>query len=361
LVDLKAQYEEIKQEMWTGIEEALGSMRLYLGPNVQAFEKEFAGFLGANHVHGVGSGTDAINIALRAVGVQPGDEVITVSHTFIATVEAIWMAGATPVFADIDPHTYNIDPTKIEELITDKTKAIVPVHIYGQPVDLDAVIGIAKNHGLSVVEDACQAHGAKYKGKTVGRLGDAGCFSFYFSKNLGAFGEAGGVATDREDVAKQVAYLREHGQRSKYEHEILGYNSRIDELQAVILRLKLKRLEKWNNRRIELAHLYNEKLADLPVVTPKVIDGADHVYHLYVIRIKDRERILQHLWDNGVGAGMHYPIPCHLQDSVKSLGPRAGDLSVTEEITKEIVSLPVYPHMTNEQLDYVVEKLRECM
>jgi dTDP-4-amino-4,6-dideoxygalactose transaminase len=335
-------------------------MMLYLGPNVNAFEKEFAEFLGAGHVHGVGSGTDAINFALRAVGVNPGDEVITVSHTFIATVEAIWMAGATPVFVDIDPNTYNIDPTKIEEMITEKTKAIVPVHLYGQPADLDAIVEIAKRHGLKVVEDACQAHGAKYKGKTVGHLGDVGCFSFYFSKNLGAFGEAGGTATDDETTAKNIAFLREHGQRSKYEHEVLGYNSRPDELQAVVLRLKLKRLANWNRRRIELANRYNEALKDLPVVTPKVIDGAEHVYHLYVIRTKDRERVLQHLWDNGVGAGMHYPIPCHLQDSVKSLGLRSGDLPVTEEVTQEIISLPIYPHMTDEQADYVVEKLREC-
>jgi dTDP-4-amino-4,6-dideoxygalactose transaminase len=276
-------------------------------------------------------------------------------------VEAIWMAEATPVFVDIDPGTFNMDPAKIEEMITDKTKAIVPVHIYGQPVDLDPILEIARKHDLKVVEDACQAHGASYKGKRVGHLGDVGCFSFYFSKNLGAFGEAGGVATDHEDVAKSVAYLREHGQRSKYEHEILGYNSRIDEIQSVVLRLKLKKLAEWNNRRIELANMYNEKLAELPVVTPKLLEGAEHVYHLYVVRVKDRERILQHLWDNGVGAGMHYPIPCHLQDSVKSLGVRAGDLSVTEEITKEIISLPIYPHMTNEQCDYVVEKLRECL
>jgi len=358
LVDLKIQYQNIKKEVLSEISQALDSMQLFLGKNVQALESEFAGFCGTEFAIGVGSGTDALHIALRACGIGPGDEVITVSHTFIATVEAIILAGAKPVLVDIDPETYNMDASQLKKAITGKTKAIIPVFMYGHPADMDPIIEIARAHGLKIIEDACQSHGSEYKGRRAGSIGDVGCFSFYFTKNLGAYGEGGIITTSDPEIAQRCRMLRDHGQNEKYCHALIGMNGRLDELQAAVLRIKLPHLEEWIDKRRSLAQAYNEGLPD-SIIKPQEMSWGKHVYHLYVIRIPEREQLREWLESKGISTGMHYPIPIHLQEAWRASGGEKLSLPVTESITKEILSLPMYPELTIEEVDIVCKHIRE--
>jgi dTDP-4-amino-4,6-dideoxygalactose transaminase len=355
---LKAQYASVRDEVAAGLTGVLEEMQLVLGPNVTAFESEFAEYCGAEFGLGVASGTDALYLALRACGVSPGDEVITVSHSFIATAGAIRMLGALPVYVDVDPTTYTLDPTRIEPAISSRTRAIVPVHLYGQLADMDSILSVARRHGLAVVEDACQAHGAEYGGHRAGRSGDAAAFSFYASKNLGAYGDAGAVTTNSPAIAEKVRLWRDHGSAHKYEHEEWGVNSRLDELQAAVLRVKLKHLEKWNEQRRAHARAYASLLQELDVQLPAVRPGAKHVYHLYVIETENRDRIRKVLADRGVATGIHYPIPIHQQGAARGVGRIAGDLSITETIAGRILSLPMYAELEQHQLEYVSAALR---
>ncbi|HEY5640210.1 MAG TPA: DegT/DnrJ/EryC1/StrS family aminotransferase [Dehalococcoidia bacterium] len=356
LVDLRGQYAAIEGEVKAAIAEVLDGMNLFLGENVYRLECDFADLCHAKHAVGVGSGTDALYLGLRALGVRPGDEVITVPNTFMATVSAISMAGAKPIFVDIDPDTYLMDTSKIAAAITERTKVLLPVHLYGQPVAMDRVRMLANEHGLAVLEDACQAHGAEYRGDRVGGLGDAAAFSFYYSKNLGAYGEGGIAVTNSRDVASQLQLLRNHGSSTRYYHSVLGMNSRLDEIQAAVLRIKLRHLEGWNEERRALAGEYNRRLAGLPgVTTPVEAPDARHVYHLYVIRVEKRDELLDWLKEHGVHAGIHYPVPIHLQEACRDLGYEEGDLPVAEKAAKGILSLPIYPELTIDDVAYVCQ------
>lgn len=360
LVDLHAQYGPLKDDILRRVDEILGGMQLFLGPNVQAFEEEFAAFAEVQHAIGVSDGTMALQLALMACDVGAGDEVITVSHTFIATAEAIALVGARPVFADIDPRTYTMDVRQIEQCICPQTRAIMPVHLYGQPADMDAIMDIAEHHNLWVIEDACQAHGARYDGRRAGGLGDIAAFSFYFSKNLGAYGEGGIVTTNNDELAQKVRLLRDHGSPERYHHEMIGLNGRLDEIQAAVLRAKLPHLDSWNSRRRANAARYTESLTDLDaVLTPYVADYSEHAFHLYVLQLRHRDDLASHLRDGGIGVGIHYPIPCHLQPAFRFLGYTEGDLPVTEEIATRVISLPMYPELTAEQCVYVVDAIRD--
>ena len=356
-VDLKRQYASVQEEVQEGIARVLEGMHLFLGENVQALEQEFASYCGTRFAVGVGSGTDALYLALRACGIGQGDEVITVSHTFIATAEAIALAGAVPVFVDIDPETYNMDPSNIEKKITSRTRALLPVHLYGHPAEMGPMLDIAREYGLRVIEDACQAHGAHYHGKGTGSLGDLGCFSFYFSKNLGAYGEGGMVTTDDPQLADTVRLLRNHGSRSKYEHALLGVNSRLDEIQATVLRIKLARLEAWNSRRRELAELYARYLPSW-MVKPTERPGCRHVYHLYVVRTPLRDELREWLKQCGIEAGIHYPVPIHRQPACQAYLSANGSLPATERAVGEILSLPMYPELQEEEVRFVCDSIR---
>lgn len=358
LVDLKAGFLPLRKEIISAIEGVFEDMKLYLGPNLQALEEEFASYCGTRYAIGVGSGTEAIHLALRACGVKEGDEVITVPNTFFATVEAIVHAGARPVFVDIDPVTYSIDPSMIEEKISKKTRAIIPVHMYGQSADMEPIIELAKRYGLRVIEDACQAHGAEYHGEKCGSIGDAGCFSFYFTKNLGAYGEAGMVVTDDEELAEKIKLYRNHGHRSKFEHHVIGYNSRLDEIQSAILRIKLRYLDNYNDARRSIAKRYNELFSSLPVTIPVEVDGRRHVYHLYVIRCKERDRLQEYLEGHGIGTGIHYKNPIHIQKAVSYLGYKRGDFPITESACNEILSMPIYPELKDEDIKYIAEIMK---
>jgi len=357
LVDLKAQYAPLKDEILGRIATVLDGMHLFLGENVQAMEKEFAAFCGVRHGIGISDGTAAIQLILRAMGIGPGDEVMTVSHTFIATVEAVALVGATPVFVDIDPTTYLMDVSQVEAKITPRTKAILPVHLYGQTVDMDPLLAIAKRHGLKVIEDACQAHGAEYGGRRAGSLGDAAAFSFYFSKNLGAYGEGGFVTTNDDELAHRLRMLRDHGSERRYYHDLIGLNGRLDEIQAAVLRTKLPHLNGWNAQRRSHARRYGELLRDTPVTVPCAAPGNLPVHHLYVIRAPQRDALQARLKERGIGTGIHYPVPVHLQNAFRSAGYQAGDFPVTERITGEILSLPMYAELTGEQIAYVAESI----
>ena len=361
LVDLKAQYLPLKADIRSAWEQALDSMYLFLGPNVQAFEQEFADFLGVSHAIGVSDGTSALHLALRVAGVKQGDEVITVSHTFIATGEAILLCGAVPVFVDIDSQTYLMDVNQIEDKITPRTRAILPVHLYGQCVDMDPILTIAQKHGLIVIEDACQAHGANYKGRKAGSLGTLGAFSFYFTKNLGAYGEGGMVTTNDPELARRVKMMRDHGSEERYHHEILGWNGRLDELQAAVLKVKLPHLDNWNDLRRANANYYSETLAGLDLITPYEAPNNHHVYHLYVIRSPHRDALRSYLGDRGIGTGIHYPIPIHLQQSYEIFNYELGSLPVTEAVTGEILSLPMYAELTHTQIKQVVEEIHQYL
>ncbi len=358
-LDLKAQYKSIKEEIVIELQKVLNNTAFAGGPFVAQFEKEFALFCKTDFAIGLGSGTAALWVAIQGLGIGEGDEVITTPNTFIATAEAISFAGAKPVFVDIDEQTYNINPQLIEDAITPKTKAIVPVHLYGQTADMDPIMEIAKAKDLFVIEDACQAHGAKCNGKPVGSIGDAGCFSFYPGKNLGAYGEAGAVVTNNLQLADNLQMFRDHGQKKKYYHAIVGWNARMDGFQGAILSVKLKYLNQWNESRRKNAQLYNDLLADIDgIITPTEVDYAKHVYHLYVIRVKNRDEFMAALVENDVFCGIHYPIPLHLQDAYSSLGYKKGDYPVAEKCCEQLVSLPMFPELTSEQISYVVEKIK---
>lgn len=369
LVDLKAQYGPLEEQIrkaWDGV---LASMQLFLGPNVRAFEQEFAQYCGVEHAIGVGDGTSAIQLALRAAEIGPGDEVITVSHTFIATGEAILLAGATPVFVDIDPQTLLMDVSQVEAQITPRTRAILPVHLYGQCVDMDPLLDIARRHNLLVIEDACQAHGAEYKGRKAGSLGDMAAFSFYFTKNLGAYGEGGMVTTRNGDLAKRIRMLRDHGSEKRYYHEFLGTNGRLDELQAAALRVKLPHLDEWNAQRRANAEVYRQGLKDVAVTLPFDAPGTTPVYHLYVIRTPQREGLRAHLNECGIGTGIHYPVPIHQQQVYAKLGLPIPSLPVTEQAVTEILSLPMYADLKSDQIErvtteikrFIIEPMRETV
>ncbi len=357
LVDLKAQYRTIQPAIDEAIQRVLASANFIMGSEVTAFEEAFARYCGAAHCVGVSSGTAALELTLRAYGIGPGDEVITVAHTFIATAEAISAVGARPVFVDIDPATYTLDPDCLAGAITPATRAVIPVHIYGQPADMTRINAIAREHHLVVIEDAAQAHGATWAEIPAGHLGHAACFSFYPGKNLGAYGDAGAVVTDDPAVAEAVRLLRNHGRRSKYIHEQKGFGHRLDALQAAILRAKLPYLDRWTDARRRLAARYSDLLADSPLTLPAEAPDAASAWHLYVVRSEQRDELLAFLNDHGVAAGIHYPVPLHLQPAYADLGYRPGDLPVTEAVASTCLSLPLYPELCHDQQDRVVELL----
>jgi dTDP-4-amino-4,6-dideoxygalactose transaminase len=357
LVDLQAQYQTIKTEIDLAIERIVSNTAFIGGNDVKEFEKEFAAYCEVKACTSVGNGTDALYLALRGLGIAPGDEVITASHTFIATSEAISQVGAKPVFVEVEEDTLLISPDAVEAAITPKTKAIIAVHIYGQPCDMDRLMAIAKKHGLKVVEDAAQAHGARWKGQRVGSLGHIACFSFYPGKNLGAYGDGGAVVSNDEDLIKRVRMLANHGRLEKYTHEIEGVNSRLDGLQAAILRVKLPYLDKWNARRDEIAKEYMRALKDSGVRLPVIRPEAESGWHLFVIRVQDRDGLQQFLKARGVSTGVHYPIPLHRQRAYEYLQMPEGSLPITEKAATEIVSLPLYSELTDSMLDQVVQAI----
>jgi len=360
---LKKQYEDIKNEIKGPMDKVIASGGFILGEDVSLFEQEFADYCGVKLGVGVNSGTDALFLACLACGIGKGDEVIVMPYSYIATTLAISMTGAKPVFVDIEEKTYNIDVSKIEEAITKNTKAILPVHLYGHPVDMDPLLEIAKKYNLKVIEDCAQAHGALYKDKKVGSFGDAACFSFYPTKNLGAFGDSGMVITNSEEIKQRLLLLRDYGRKGRYEHIIRGYNSRLDTLQAAILRVKLKHLDEWNENRRKNAHLYTKLFKEnkIDLVLPYEADYARHVHHLYTIRLKDRKKVMEKLAEKGIRTLIHYPIPIHLQEAYKDLGYKKGDFPVSERCCEEILSLPMYPELSEEEIKYVVESLKEIL
>ena len=361
LVDLRAQYQAIKLEVMAAFEEVLDSMELFLGPQLQAFEREFAAYCDSQYGVGVASGTDALTLALRACNIGPGDEVITVSNTFIATVEAIAQVGATPVFVDIDPYTYVMDWRQLKRALTPETRAIIPVHLYGHPADMQPILGFARAHGLRVIEDASQAHGATYRGQRVGSIGDIGCFSLYYSKNLGAYGEAGICVTSDAALAEKMRMVRDHGSRKRYHHEILGVNSRMDELQAAVLRVKLRYLDRWNAARQVHARIYTEQLLEVVEAVPIAHTWGSHVYYAYVVQVQQRNHFRSVLGRAGIATGVHYPIPVHLQPACAHYGYKRGSLPVTEAVAERIVSLPMYPELTPEQRQMVIDAARKSI
>lgn len=361
LVDLQAQYASIRADIDEAIRRIVANTQFIMGPDVATFEEEFAAWCGVEHCVGLGSGTAALELTLRALGIGAGDEVITVAHTFIATAESISAVGARPVFVEIDPLTYNLDADAFASAITKRTRAVMPVHLYGQPADMPRICAIAQAHNLAVIEDAAQAHGATWDGLPVGTLSDAACFSFYPGKNLGAYGDAGAMVSRRADLTTQVRSLRNHGRRSKYVHDQVGFGHRIDTLQAAILRAKLPYLSEWTDSRRRLAARYHALLQNSGVILPSVAAAANPAWHLYVIRTDKRDDVLKQLESRGVGAGVHYPVPLHLQPAYAELGYSVGDLPVTEAVASTCLSLPLYPEMSVAQQDYVVESLLQAL
>ena len=358
-VDLQVQYQVLADEIHEAIASVLARGDFILGQAVGLFEEEFAAYCEVRHAVGVGSGTAGLELALRALGIGQGDEVITAANTFIATVLAISYTGATPVLVDIDPDTYNLRSDAVEAAITRRTKALVPVHLYGQPADMDRLRAVADRYDLAIVEDACQAHGARYKGRRTGSLGDLAVFSFYPSKNLGAYGDGGIVVTNDAQVAYTLRMLRNYGQSRKYHHLTRGYNHRLDTLQAAILRVKLRHLDNWLAARRAHARQYNQRLASTPVATPVEPEFAESVYHLYVIRAEARDQLAAHLRQHGIDTGIHYPIPIHRQPAYGDLGHAAGSFPVTERYAEQILSLPMYAELSAEAIDYVADKIAE--
>ena len=364
LVDLKSQYATIRDEVRRAIDEVLESMQLTIGPNVRAFDKEWAEYCGTTQSIGVGSGTDALQLAIRACGVSSGDEVITVSHTFFATVEAILYANARPILVDVDERTMLMDISSVASRITPRTKAIIPVHLYGRTVDLKPLRQLTLDRGITIIEDAAQSHGALLDdGKRAGTGGRVNCFSFYCSKNLGAYGEAGSITTNDDKLADDLRALREHGQSTRYYHPIVGYNARLDEIQAAILRIKLRHLEEWNARRQTIAERYNGLLAGTDIITPEIPGGGRHVFYCYAIRVPGgrRDALRAFLTERGVGTQIHYPVPIHMQEAAQFLGYRKGDLPVTEKVAGEVLSLPMFAELTDSQIDRVASSVAEFM
>ena len=388
LIDLKAQYNSLAEELNKATIEVLSSANYIMGKNVLEFEKEFAEFLGVKHAISVGNGTDALVVALKALGIGEGDEVITTPFTFFATAEAISVVGATPVFVDVNKEDFNIDVTKIEEKITCKTKAIMPVHIFGQCADMDSINEIAKQHNLLVVEDACQAIGGKYKGRRIGSIGDVACFSFFPTKNLGCAGDGGMIVTNNDEIAIIARALRTHGSGEngqkafnllnniednietvegvndtvynplKYYNYLIGFNTRLDAIQAAILRVKLKEIDKWNARRREIVNEYNEAFKELDLVTPYCNANVDHVYHMYILQSENREEVLTKLKEKGVATGVYYPVPLHLQKVYKNLGYNEGDMPVSEYLSHRTFAIPVYPELNEEQIKYIIDSVK---
>jgi dTDP-4-amino-4,6-dideoxygalactose transaminase len=352
-LDLKAQYQSIKPEIDAAIGRVLDSCQFVLGPEVAAFEQEFAAYCGTSECIALNSGTSALHLALLAAGVGPGDEVITVPFTFVASVAAVLYAGAKPVLVDIDPRSFTLDPAAIEKAITPRTKAILPVHLYGQPADMDPILEIARRRNLVVIEDAAQAHGAKYKGRPVGSIGDMACFSFYPGKNLGAYGEGGAVTTSNPEFAKSVRMLRDWGQDRKYHHVMRGFNYRMEGFQGAILRVKLRHLEKWTETRRAIVQQYNQLLADCDVETPKEMPWARHVYHVYTLRTEDRDGLQTALAQQGIQTGIHYPVPVHLQPAYADLGYGIGAFPASEKAAVKVLSLPLYAEMNQQQIHAV--------
>ena len=389
LIDLKAQYNSISEDLDRVTKEVLSSAGYIMGKNVTEFEKEFAEYIGAKHAISVGNGTDALVIALKSLGIGAGDEVITTPFTFFATAETISAVGATPVFVDVEKDTFNIDPTKIEEKITSKTKAILPVHIFGQSAKMDEINEIAKKHNLKVIEDACQAVGGKYKGKNIGTLSDVACFSFFPTKNLGCAGDGGIIVTSDDNIATIARALRTHGSGEtgqkaynllnniseevetvknaddtvynplKYYNYLIGYNTRLDAIQAAILRVKLPHLDKWNAKRREIAKIYDENLKDTDLVTPVIEEENESVYHMYILQSENREAILEKLKEKGVATGVYYPIPLHLQKVYKDLGYKEGDMPVSEYLSHRTFAIPVYPELNDEQVNYIIDSIKK--
>jgi dTDP-4-amino-4,6-dideoxygalactose transaminase len=384
LIDLKAQYNSIRRKIEEVVVDVLSGANYIIGENVRLLEKEFSEYLGVKNSISVGNGTDALVIALKALGIGEGDEVITTPFTFFATAESISAVGATPVFADVRKDTFNIDPSKIEEKINSKTKAIMPVHIFGHPADMDEINAIAKEHKLFVIEDACQAIGAQYKGKKVGTLGDIACFSFFPTKNLGCAGDGGMIVTDDDNLATICRALRTHGSGKngrkaynflnnldgeveedkyrnntvynplKYYNYLIGYNSRLDEIQAAILRVKLPLLDEWNDRRRANTEFYNGNLVDTGLITPYEDEKVKHVYHMYILQSEEREKLVEYLRDNGIATGIYYPVPLHLQKAYRNLGYSEGDMPNAEYLSKRTFAIPVYPELTEEEKEYII-------
>jgi dTDP-4-amino-4,6-dideoxygalactose transaminase len=357
--DLGSQHQPIAHELQEIFVRVLQRSSFIMGPEVKAFEEAFARYLGASHCLTASSGTTALQLVLQGLGIGAGDEVITVPNTFIATAEAISAVGAKPVFVDADGVSYTMNPAEVEKAISKRTRALLPVHLYGQPADLDPLLALARKHNLAVIEDACQAHGAEYKGKKAGTLGAAGCFSFYPSKNLGCCGEGGAVVTNDSDLAARVRLLRDHGSVRKYIHQVPGYNYRMEGLQGGILAYKLQYLDTWNEQRRAIAKEYNRLLADLNVVTPKELPYARHVYHLYVIQTEKRDALRNFLGERDIETGLHYPVPIHLQNAYRSLGYRPGQFPAAERLAERGLSLPLFPGMSLEAVGYVAGAIRE--
>src|SRR6266576_5623842 len=361
-LDLKAHHAPLIDKFDRAIREVIESSAFAGGSFVESFEEEFAAYCGSSYAIGVGNGTDALWLTLLALGIGEGDEVITVPNTFIATAEAITYCNAQPVFVDVDENTFTMNPTELKKILTSKTKAIIPVHLFGQPADMDPIVEFARAHGLFVIEDAAQAHGAEYKGQKAGTLGDAGCFSFYPGKNLGAFGEAGAVVTNDPELRKQIQMLRDHGQSRKYYHALMGWNCRMDGIQAAVLSIKLRHLDEANSLRRKHATEYSHALAGIDeVLTPFEAMYARHVYHVYAIRVQERDVVARNLQEKGVGCAVHYPVPIHLQGACRNLGYKKGAFLIAESLADQFLSLPMFPELTKEQIEYVVRCVTEAV
>ncbi|HOZ49586.1 MAG TPA: DegT/DnrJ/EryC1/StrS family aminotransferase [Candidatus Hydrogenedentes bacterium] len=357
-VDLVTQYQAIREEVHEELEKVMSTAQFVLGPAVGAFETSFAAFCGASHCVGMASGADALHLTLRALGIGAGDEVITVANTFVATANGVALANATPVLVDIDEQTYNIDPGLIEGAVTERTKAIIPVHLYGQPADMDPILDVARRYGLKVIEDACQAHGATYHGRPVGSLGDAACFSFYPGKNLGAYGEGGAVTTNDAALADALRMYRNCGQSAKYIHKVVGFNSRLDSMQAAILSVKLKHLAEWNAKRQRWAAAYTKGLAGTQAVAPRVASDVEHVFHLYVIQHPRRDALLEALKEQEIYCGIHYPVPIHDQEAYAGVRTVPRGAPVTSGIAPRLLSLPMHPDLDEAQVEAVVAAVK---
>jgi dTDP-4-amino-4,6-dideoxygalactose transaminase len=358
LLDLKAQLETIRGEVLEAVEKVLDSGQYIMGPEVKAFEEEVAKYVGVKHAIGVGNGTDALLLALDAAGIGAGDEVITTPFTFFATAEVVSRLGATPVFVDIDPKTYNIDVDQIKAKINEKTKAIIPVHIFGQPANMDEVMELAEKYNLFVLEDAAQAMGSEYKGRKIGSLGHAATYSFFPTKNLGGYGDGGMVVTNDDELASKIRILRVHGSNPKYYHSMIGYNSRLDAIQAAILRIKLRHLDEWNNARRQKAALYNELLKDTPLVTPYEAEDRKHIYHLYIVQAEDRDDLMAYLKEKGISTGVYYPVPLHRQEVYQSLGYAEGSIPNAEYMAKRTFALPLYAELEDETIHAIVDTIK---
>ncbi|OEF96821.1 DegT/DnrJ/EryC1/StrS family aminotransferase [Desulfuribacillus alkaliarsenatis] len=357
LLDLKAQYQAHKQELHNAIDEVMESGQYIMGPYVKNFEDEIASYVGVKHAIGVANGTDALLLSLDALGIEPGDEIITSPFTFFASAEVISQMGATPVFVDIDAQTYNLDVSKLEAAITPRTRALIPVHIFGQPINMEPIMQLAEKYNLYVIEDACQAIGSTYKGKQAGSIGTCGCFSFFPTKNLGGYGDGGIIVTDDDELARKTRILRFHGSSPKYYHSMIGYNSRLDALQAAMLSVKLKSIDTWNDARIEKAMRYNEAFKNTPLVLPFKESDRRHVYHLYILQADNRQDLIEYLAKHGIATGIYYPVPLHQQEVYKHLGYELGSLPVAERMAERTFAIPLYPELTDSDQDYVIDTI----